>query len=71
MLMVSDRTKKIIFSPGVYCCHRSGWLLPVLLLKVAKAPIMPTAAAQMKDFGWRVLNFAVLVGILGLGTQKS
>jgi F-type H+-transporting ATPase subunit b len=28
-------------------------------------------AAQMKDFGWRVLNFAVLAGILGWAIAKA
>lgn len=29
------------------------------------------SAARLKDFGWRILNFAVLVGILGWAMSKA
>jgi F-type H+-transporting ATPase subunit b len=31
----------------------------------------PDSGAQMKDFGWRVLNFAVLVGIMVWALKKA
>ena len=31
----------------------------------------PDSGAQMKDFGWRVLNFAVLVGIIVWALKKA
>ncbi|WP_370552089.1 ATP synthase F0 subunit B [Geobacter sp. SVR] len=68
--MLSERSKKILFS----------------LVCVAVVALAATAgfaseggegahhvdkAAQMKDFGWRVLNFAVLVGILVWALKKA
>lgn len=70
MLMVSDRTKKIIFSLAFIA----------LVVAVADAGFAsesaggahhPDSGAQMKDFGWRVLNFAVLVGILFFALKKA
>ncbi len=67
MFKVSDRARKIV---------------PILLLVVAVLMIAvagfssetahhPDSAAQMKDFGWRVLNFAILAGILFWAMKKA
>jgi len=71
MLMVSDRTKKIAFS-----------LASVAIIVLAAsagfaneggeaAPHANHAAAQMKDFGWRVFDFAVLIAILVWALKKA
>jgi F-type H+-transporting ATPase subunit b len=68
--MVSDRTKKIALSLAY---------IAVITL-VANAGFAseggggahhPDSGAQMKDFGWRVLNFVVLVGILWFALKKA
>jgi len=70
MLMVSERTKKIALSLAY---------IAVIIL-AANAGFAseggggahhPDNGAQMKDFGWRVLNFAVLVGILWYALKKA
>ena len=70
MLMVSDRTKKIVFLLAYVA----------VIVFVADAGFAsesaggahhPDSGAQMKDFGWRVLNFAVLVGILIFALKKA
>jgi len=71
MSMVSDRTKKIVFS---LAC------IAVIVL-VASAGFAEEggevahhadhAAAQMKDFGWRVFDFAVLVAIMVWALKKA
>jgi F-type H+-transporting ATPase subunit b len=70
MFMVSDRTKKIAFSLA-YCavivlaasaCFASGG---------GEGAHHADSGAQMKDFGWRVLNFVVLLGILGFAVKKA
>lgn len=70
MLMVSDRTKKIALS--------LAYIAVVIL--VANAGFAsegggethhPDSAAQLKDFGWRVLNFVVLLGILWFALKKA
>jgi F-type H+-transporting ATPase subunit b len=71
MLTVSDRTKKIIFS--------LAYIAAIVLTATAGfaneggegAHHADHAAGQMKDFGWRVLNFAVLLGILGYAVKKA
>ncbi|QEM69559.1 ATP synthase F0 subunit B [Geobacter sp. FeAm09] len=71
MLMVSKRTKKIVFS-------LAGIAVIVLAASAGfaneggeGAQHADHAAAQMKDLGWRVLNFAVLVGILVWALKKA
>ncbi len=70
MLMVSDRTKKIVISLAYVA----------MLVFVADAGFAseagggahhPDSGAQMKDFAWRVLNFAILVGILVYALKKA
>jgi F-type H+-transporting ATPase subunit b len=68
MFKVSDRTKKIVFS-----------LAPVAIVMAASVCFASgggggahaDSGAQMKDFGWRVLNFAVLIGILVFAIKKA
>jgi len=70
MLMVSDRTKKIIFSLAY---------IAVLLLAASagfaseggEGAHHVDKGAQLKDLGWRVLNFVVLLGILGYALKKA
>lgn len=70
MLTVSDRSKKIIFS-------LTYMAFIVLAASVGYANEGGEGAhhvdkgAQMKDLGWRVLNFAVLLGILGFALKKA
>lgn len=70
MNMVTDRSKKII----VTLAYMSALVL------IASAGFAsesgggahhPDSAAQMKDFGWRVLNFAVLIGIIVWALKKA
>lgn len=70
MLMVSDRTKKIAFSAAYI----------TIVLTAATAGFAseggggahhPDSGAQLKDLGWRVLNFVVLLGILGFALKKA
>lgn len=70
MSMVSDRSKKIIVT--------LAYISALVLLASAGfasegggAAHHPDSGAQMKDFGWRVLNFAVLVGILVWALKKA
>jgi F-type H+-transporting ATPase subunit b len=63
MLMVSDRTKKIVFSAayiGVIVLAASAGFAS----EGGEGAHHVDKAAQLKDFGWRVLNFALLLGIL-------
>src|SRR5450631_460256 len=71
MLMVSGRTKNIAFSLA---------LVAVFVLAASAgfaseggegAHHADHAAAQMKDFGWRVFDFAVLVAILVWALKKA
>lgn len=70
MLMVSDRTKKIAFSLAfialVVCAADSGFAS-----ESAGGAHHPDSGAQMKDFGWRVFNFVVLLGILVFALKKA
>jgi F-type H+-transporting ATPase subunit b len=69
MNVVSDRSKKII----VTLAYMSAIIL------VASAGFAsegggahhPDSGAQMKDLGWRVLNFAVLLGIIIWALKKA
>lgn len=70
MLLVSDRTKKIMFSLAYVAAI-------VLAASVGFASEGGEGAhhvdkgAQLKDLGWRVLNFVVLLGILGFAVKKA
>jgi F-type H+-transporting ATPase subunit b len=70
MLMVSNRTKKIALSLAYIA----------VIIFVANAGFAseggggahkPDGGAQMKDFGWRIFNFVVLVGILWFALKKA
>jgi F-type H+-transporting ATPase subunit b len=70
MLMVSERTNKIIFSLAY---------IAVIVLAAStgfaseggQGAHHVDKGAQLKDLGWRVLNFAVLLGILGYAIKKA
>lgn len=70
MPIVADRTKKIVLSLA-YCA--------VVILVAASGFASEggggahhaDSGAQLKDFGWRVLNFAVLAGIIGWALGKA
>jgi F-type H+-transporting ATPase subunit b len=70
MLTVSERTKKIIFSLAYIAAI-------VLAASVGFAAEGGEGAhhvdrgAQLKDLGWRVLNFAVLLAILVYAVKKA
>ena len=70
MLMVSDRTKKIIFSltyiAALVLAASSGFAN-----EGGEGAHHVDKGAQLKDLGWRVLNFAVLLGILGFALKKA
>jgi F-type H+-transporting ATPase subunit b len=70
MMMVSDRSKKIIVT--------LAYISAIVLLASAgfaseggEGAHHADSGAQMKDFGWRVLNFAVLVGIIVWALKKA
>ena len=70
MSMVSDRSKKIIVT--------LAYISAILLLASAgfaseggEGAHHADSGAQMKDFGWRVLNFAVLAGIIVWALKKA
>ena len=69
MIMVSGRTKKII----VTLAYMSAILLvaSVGFASEGGGGAHPDSGAQMKDFGWRVLNFAVLIGIIVWALKKA
>lgn len=70
MLMVSARTRKIIFTLAYIAAI-------VLVASLGFASEGGEGAhhvdkgAQLKDLGWRVLNFVVLLGILGYAVKKA
>ena len=70
MLMVSDRTKKIALSLAYIA-------VIILFANIGFASEGGEGAhhadkgAQLKDLGWRILNFAVLVGILWFALKKA
>ena len=70
MSMVTDRSKKIIIT--------LAYISAVVLIASAGfasegggAAHHADSGAQMKDFGWRVLNFAVLLGIVIWALKKA
>jgi len=70
MMKVSGRTKKIAFS--------LAYVAAILLVATAGfasegggGAHHPDKGAQLKDLGWRVLNFVVLLGILGYAVKKA
>ena len=70
MKMVSDRSKKIIIT--------LAYISAIVLLASAgfaseggEGAHHADSGAQMKDFGWRVLNFAVLAGIIIWALKKA
>jgi F-type H+-transporting ATPase subunit b len=68
--MVSGRSKKIIFTLAYIAA-----LVLVASVGFASegggAAHHPDSGAQLKDFGWRVLNFAVLLGIIIWALKKA
>ena len=70
MNMVTDRSKKIIITLAYIS-------VLVLIASVGFASEggevahHPDSGAQLKDFGWRVLNFAVLIGIMVFALKKA
>jgi len=70
MFMVSDRTRKIALSLAYIA-------VIVLFVNIGFASEggdgahHPDSGAQMKDFMWRLLNFAVLIGILWYAVKKA
>lgn len=69
MGLISDRSKKIIFT----LIHISAILMVASLGFAAEGAEghHPDSGAQLKDFGWRVLNFAVLAGIMIWALKKA
>jgi len=68
-MIVTDRSKKIIITLTYISVF-------VLLASVSFASESggvhhPDGGAQLKDFGWRVLNFAALVGIMLFALKKA
>ena len=70
MFMVSARTKKIVFS--------LAYIAAIVLAASAgfaseggEGAHHVDKGAQLKDLGWRVLNFVVLLGILGYAVKKA
>src|ERR1043165_4158494 len=70
MFMVSERNKKIAFS--------LAYIAVIVLAASAgfaneggEGAHHADKGAQLKDLGWRVLNFAVLVGILVWALKKA
>jgi F-type H+-transporting ATPase subunit b len=69
-MMVSDRTKKIALS--------LAYVAAILLIasigfanEGGEGAHHVDKGAQLKDLGWRVLNFVVLLGILGFAIKKA
>jgi len=70
MNMITDRSRKIIIT--------LAYISAVVLLasvgyasEGGGAAHQPDSGAQMKDFGWRLLNFAVLIGIMVFALKKA
>ncbi len=70
MFMVSDRSKKMIvalaYISAIVLLASSGFAS-----EGGEGAHHVDSGAQMKDFGWRVLNFAVLVGIIVWALKKA
>jgi F-type H+-transporting ATPase subunit b len=69
-MMVSERTKKIALS--------LAYVAAILLIasigfasEGGEGAHHVDKGAQLKDLGWRVLNFVVLLGILGFAIKKA
>lgn len=70
MLMVSDRNKKL----AVTAAYVAAMVLAASVgfaSEGGEGAHHVDKAAQMKDFGWRVLNFALLVGIVCFALKKA
>jgi len=67
MFKVSDRARRIIpilmLVVAVLMCANAGF--------TSEAAHQPDSAAQLKDFGWRILNFAILAAILFWAMKKA
>lgn len=70
MQMVSDRTRNITLSLAyiavMVLAANIGWAS-----EGGGGAHHPDSGAQMKDFMWRVINFAVLIGILWYALKKA
>lgn len=70
MVIVSDRSKKIIFA--LACVFAIVSLASFGFASAGgEGASHVGGGAQMKDFGWRVFNFAVLVGIIVWALKKA
>jgi len=68
MLIQNDRRMKRILSCLAVV---AAILIPVLAIASGDGGQHAVSGAQMKDFGWRVLNFVVLAGILFWAIKKA
>lgn len=70
MLMVSDRSKRIIISltyiTAIILAASAGFAS-----EGGEGAAHADKGAQLKDLGWRVLNFVVLLGILWYALKKA
>src|SRR5665647_881112 len=71
MNMVTDRSKKILVTLAYIAAIVALASVCFASEGGEGAQHVDHAAAQMKDFGWRVLNFAVLVGIIVWALKKA
>jgi F-type H+-transporting ATPase subunit b len=71
MFMVSGRTKKIAFSLAYVAVIVLAASVGFANEGGEGAHHADHAAAQMKDFGWRVFDFAVLIGIVVWALKKA
>jgi len=67
MHMFSGRSKKIIIT----LAYVSALVLLATAGFASESGAHADKGAQLKDFGWRVLNFAVLVGIIVWALKKA
>ena len=70
MVTLSDRIRNLLFSL-VLCSVVIAIAGAGFASESAEGGHHVDTAAQMKDFGWRVFNFAVLAGILGWAIAKA
>jgi F-type H+-transporting ATPase subunit b len=68
MFMVSDRAKNNALNLLLVAVIV---LFAVSVGFAAESAHHPDSSAQLKDFGWRVLNFALLAAILGWAIKKA
>ena len=71
MNMVTDRSKKILVTLAYIAAIVAVASVCFAAEGGEGAQHIDHAAAQMKDFGWRVFNFTVLVGILVWALKKA